>query len=113
MSVPLGQFSFKARHFSFVGRQHFQIFRDLLGSFLPFLGCSDGRVYIAQIEPANTEIRDNAEKLAGSHFRPGAEEVTTTLFLGGGSPGGELLEDIILLFSFFFLRADLSDVSEI
>lgn len=36
-----------------------------------------------------------------------------TLFFGGGRPGGELLEDMILLFSFFFLRADLSDVSEI
>ena len=41
------------------------------------------------------------------YFSPGLE----ALFLGGG---GELLLDAaILLFSFFFLLADLSDVSEI
>ena len=41
------------------------------------------------------------------YFNPGF----VTLFLGGG---GELLVDAaILLFSFFFLRADLSEVSEI
>ena len=42
-------------------------------------------------------------------FSPGAD-VTVTLFLGGG----ELCDDTIRRFSFFFLRAaDLSDVSEI
>ena len=108
MSVPLGEFSFKARHFSVVWRQHIQIFRDLLGSLLPLLGSSDGWVHIVQIKPANTRnmTEITASLVSLQSWRRGGHD-DTFLWRGqpwGGTIGGHQSSLLFLFSSCRFIR---------
>ena len=106
MPVPLGQLAFEARHLPGIRSVHINVLGHLIRRLLPFLARPDGGVNTGNVK---SEEKDSIKEFLNNwmYFNPGF----VTLFLGGG---GELLVDAaILLFSFFFLRADLSEVSEI
>ena len=109
MSVPLGQLALEARHLPGIRGVNINVLGHLIRRLLPFLARPDGGVNTGDVESEKIGFNKRVLLLLNSwmYFNPGF----VTLFLGGG---GELLVDAaILLFSFFFLRADLSEVSEI